>query len=143
MPAYRKIEGQLIAHNPFRGWIPVMFDDPAEARLLSTRDLGASLAEIEQLQNSPADRGTLQMPLPPEIVAAAFGQTREYQMGMVPTLIVPRNAVEGMLDAVRNTVLDWSLKLEREGVLGEGMTFSREEKERLLRSRTTSSPSQE
>ena len=34
------------------------------------------------------------------------------------------NAIAGVLDAVRNMVLDWSLKLEKEGILGEGLTFS-------------------
>jgi hypothetical protein len=36
--------------------------------------------------------------------------------------------IQGIIDTVRNTVLDWSLKLESQGIMGEGMTFSKEEK---------------
>jgi hypothetical protein len=32
------------------------------------------------------------------------------------------------LDAVRNLVLDWAIELERSGVVGEGITFSADEK---------------
>ena len=34
------------------------------------------------------------------------------------------------MDRVRNLVLDWALDLEKNGILGEGMTFSDEEKKR-------------
>jgi hypothetical protein len=130
VPGYRKMTGQLMARNPFRGWIPVMFEEPAEAELLSKRDLGASIGEVEQLVDRPAEGGTLQMPLPPSILTKVFGDTQEYQMGLVPTLIVSRAGIVAVADAVRNTVLDWSLRLEAEGVLGDGMTFSQQEKER-------------
>ena len=38
----------------------------------------------------------------------------------------------GVLDAVRNAILDWTLKLEQDGILGEGMTFSTEEKQTAM-----------
>jgi hypothetical protein len=49
---------------------------------------------------------------------------------MIPTLLLGKSTIRGILDAVRNEVLRWSLELERRGVLGEGMTFSPEEKTR-------------
>ena len=45
-----------------------------------------------------------------------------------PTLMVSATSVTGILDAVRNTVLDWSLELEKRGITGEGMSFSEEDK---------------
>lgn len=33
-----------------------------------------------------------------------------------------------ILDAVRNAILEWSLKLEQDGIRGEGLTFTPEEK---------------
>ncbi len=38
--------------------------------------------------------------------------------------------VVGIIDAVRNALLDWSLKLEKLGVKGEGMSFSDDERRR-------------
>ena len=45
-----------------------------------------------------------------------------------PTLHVAPSEVVGILDAVRNNVLDFALQLEQEGILGEGMSFSKDEK---------------
>src|SRR4051794_29643027 len=36
-PAYRFMEGQVKALNPYRGWIPVVFEDPKLARSCSRR----------------------------------------------------------------------------------------------------------
>ena len=128
VPPYRMMHGQLMAHNPFRGWIPVVFEDPAESELLSTRDLGASIGDINSLFKGERQDPTLQMPLPAHLVERFFGDTEEYRLGMIPTLIVSRNNVEGVLEAVRNTVLEWALKLEKEGILGESMSFSNDER---------------
>lgn len=48
---------------------------------------------------------------------------------MQPTLQVSRTSIVGILDAVRNHVLDWSLELEKEGVIGDNLSFSREEQQ--------------
>jgi hypothetical protein len=37
--------------------------------------------------------------------------------------------VGGILAAVRNAILEWSLKLEEDGIVGEGLSFSKEEKQ--------------
>jgi hypothetical protein len=36
----------------------------------------------------------------------------------------------GILDSVRTEILNWALKLEEDGILGEGMTFSRDEQQK-------------
>jgi len=45
-----------------------------------------------------------------------------------PYLFVRGAALRNILDVVREMVLEWSLKLESDGIIGEGMSFSREEK---------------
>lgn len=37
--------------------------------------------------------------------------------------------MESVVQAVRNAVLEWSLKLEEDGIVGEGLSFSKEEKQ--------------
>jgi hypothetical protein len=44
-------------------------------------------------------------------------------------LHIDRAAFAQILDAVKNTILDWSLKLEKVGITGVGLSFSREEKD--------------
>jgi len=48
---------------------------------------------------------------------------------VVPFRMFSNNQVTSIFDAVRNRILDWTLKLEAEGILGEGMTFTPKEKE--------------
>ena len=48
---------------------------------------------------------------------------------LVPCLRLNRMAYIRILDAVRNAILNWSLKLEKDGILGEGMSFTPQERE--------------
>ena len=45
-------------------------------------------------------------------------------------LHVGRATVSGIIDAVRTTILSWALRLEREGVIGQGLSFNADERER-------------
>jgi len=56
-----------------------------------------------------------------------FSKSEQFRLGMVPTLIVGKSQLIGILDAVRNEILNWSLELESQGILGDGMSFSTEE----------------
>jgi len=47
-----------------------------------------------------------------------------------PTLHIPSTSAIGIVDMVRNTILEWALELESKGVLGEGMKFSSNDKEK-------------
>ena len=41
---------------------------------------------------------------------------------------VPLAAFRGIVDSVRTTVLEWALKLEEDGIVDEGLSFSSTEK---------------
>jgi hypothetical protein len=51
-----------------------------------------------------------------------------------PKLHISVKAIAAIVDNVRNTVLQWALKLEQEGIIGDGMSFSKKEKEKALTS---------
>jgi hypothetical protein len=46
----------------------------------------------------------------------------------IPRLQFGKSAIHVILDAVRNTILEWSLKLELAGILGSEMSFSSDER---------------
>jgi hypothetical protein len=127
VPPYRRVSGELRAHNPYRGWIPVVLEDPAMADQLSHRDIGQPLSELEDMRESDSDSSLLKVPLPHDILIRVFGQTDALRLGLVPTLIIPRSALAGILDAVRSVVLQWSISLEKAGVIGTDLQFSRDE----------------
>jgi AbiTii-like protein len=124
IPEYRTVTGQIKAWNPYRGWIPVMFDDASLARSLSRRPIGQAVGELENLLHDLGKDSSLQVPFDPELerqIMEAGGPPLQ------PSLHVTQAATQGILDQVRTAVLDWCLKLEEAGVLGEGMTFSPKE----------------
>jgi hypothetical protein len=138
VPAYRRVQGQVKAWNPATsGFIPVRFKDEATEKALTTRTVLQPLGELETAYQDTGKDGILQMPFSTALLNELFGHSREYQIGMVPTVILARTQVYGILDAVRNAVLNWSLRLEADGILGEGMTFSQTEKEKAASHHTT------
>lgn len=127
IPPYRKVHGELKAHNPYHGWIPVIVQDSKISKMLSHRDIGQPISELEALCYEKEQGGSLQVSLPHEWLIKIFKNSEEFHLGMIPTLLVDRAQLLGILDAVRNEILNWSLELEKQGILGEGMTFSTEE----------------
>lgn len=126
IPSYRFVSGQLKALNHYNGWIPVIMEDADVQNALSKRAIGQPISELEHIVKTSGD-GVLQVPLSHDVLTQVFSRSESYQLGMIPTLLVGRNQIAGIVHAVRNKVLEWSLELEQRGILGEGMTFSVDE----------------
>lgn len=127
IPSYRKVNGTLKAWNPYNGWIPVIVRHSELSERLSKRSIAQPISELESLIQQKDEGAVLQVPLPHEWLMKFFADSKEFRLGMVPTLIVDKSQIEGILDAVRNEILNWSLALESQGILGDGMSFSTEE----------------
>lgn len=128
VPDYRIVRGEVKAWNPYNGmWIPMLMEDVARAEQLSKRASVQSVAELEALVSGADKSGSLQMPFSKALTASLM---RNANAPLAPTLIISTVSLIGILDVVRNTVLDWSMQLEADGILGEGMTFSAAERER-------------
>jgi len=127
IPSYRKVNGTLKAWNQYNGWIPVIVRHSELSEKLSKRSITQPISELESLIQQKDAGGVLQVPLPHEWLMKFFADSEEFRLGMVPTLIVDKSQIEGILDAVRNEILNWSLALENQGILGDGMSFSTEE----------------
>ena len=116
------------AWNQYHGWQPIFFEETSIADLLSNRPSGQRVAEIESLLENIAQHGDdLQIPFSTKeekMICEAIGKRAQV------TLIVPSINLVRILDAVRNIILNWALQLEEDGVLGENMTFSDDEKDK-------------
>jgi len=124
IPPYREIHGQIKVQNPYHGWQPVIFEDAEEAERFSKRKIGQPAGELDSL--NAGKNPTLQVPLPQEGINYLMAGM---DVQLPPVLLVPSTEIVGILDAIRNLVLDFSLQLEQEGIHGEGMSFSKEEKQ--------------
>jgi hypothetical protein len=132
VPEYRRLTGQVKVFNRFQGWMPMTFEDPEHAQICSTRLCGQSAAELESLLGGKKS-SMLMMPFPPEMEKNLMESM--HPIALQPLLHVPASAIVGILDTVRNTVLNWALRLEEDGILGEGLAFSAGEQARASESK--------
>lgn len=124
VPDYRLARGTAKGWNPYRGWIPVIFEDPKEGELFNALPNGQSIGEIEDMVERATSTTVFHMPYPEEIqrqLSSGYGFETQF------SLFVPRAALVKALEAVRNIVLNWALKLEEEGIVGDGLAFSPKE----------------
>ncbi len=123
IPEYRMIRGEVKGWNPYHGWIPVILDDTKLANLLSVRRLSDPITNLEVLTKS--DQDSLTITFNNDVrksIAHWVDFDTKFQM------FFSKSQVESIIESVRNIVLEWSLKLEEDGILGEGMKFTDSEK---------------
>jgi hypothetical protein len=125
-PPYRQLRGVVKGYNPFHGWQPVLFGDSVAEKVLSSRDCAQSIPELEHLLES-SETESVSMDFDAD-VANKIRQAIHRQVNV--TLVIPRPAIAGIVEAVRTVVLNWALELEEKGVLGEGMSFTPAEREK-------------
>ena len=123
VPNYRTLRGRIVAINPALGYIPAMIPDAALAEMLSIRYETSSAGVVESLVACPGSM--LVSDFAPDILAPLM-ETQRYPL--IPRVQIAKTSYLGILDAVRNAILAWSLKLEADGIVGEGMSFSPKEK---------------
>ena len=121
VPAYRQINASLRANNPYNGWIPVVCEDPAFAVQMCVHRNTESVGTLQHMIADAPGESRVVVKFGPEI-------QRLFDTDFEVALHYGHHCVVGILDAVRNTILEWSLKLEADGIIGEGMSFSSGEK---------------
>ena len=119
-------QGRVVVEDPYIGMKPVIFKYSEQEELLSKMPFINTVAYLEQIYGDGSHDSTLLMSYNPSLSNRLMESTKS---SVPPVLQVQLFEVHRVLDTVRNTVLNWSLKLEEDGILGDGMAFSKEEKE--------------
>lgn len=125
-PDYRKVRAKLMARNSLGGLTPVVIQDIELEDAICDHRFPQSLSEIETLSRNPKDDNAILITLPGMVIQQLnnlFHIQREY------LLLCSYSSVKDIIEKVKNEILDWSIKLEKGGILGEGMQFSNEEKQ--------------
>jgi hypothetical protein len=122
VPAYRKLHGFPMALNPARGWVPIQAGDAALLRNISEVKVATSVTELEALLRS---QGELAMSWPAGL-ATQFMHQNPFLSN--PGTKVSRGAMNGVFEAVRNEILEWTLELERDDIRSEGLEFTEQER---------------
>ena len=69
--------------------------------------------------------GTLAIPFPSDVASTVVRSSAAIGN---PVLFFDASQLDAVLSAVRDTVLQWTLRLKEDGILGDDLTFSSEEK---------------
>jgi len=126
VPRYRQIPTQLMAKEG-GGYSPVPWRDQIYAKYFSETPLAHPINEIQRLIEKVKDSRLDGSLIPEEwaMLEADFPGIRRYNL----VRRMSTASIAAILDAVRDRIHDWTLELEKQGVLGEGMTFTKEEQQ--------------
>ncbi|WP_290725540.1 hypothetical protein [Fibrobacter sp. UBA2449] len=126
IPSYRHIPVNTEAYkDTSKRWEPVAF--PA-GHPRSMRFVFESIAEIEKLDESKENLLESRLNYDDQL---AIYEIIDMPKPLHVRQIFMAGQVTSILHLVRKLVLDWALKLEKEGILGEDLTFSIEEQDRV------------
>lgn len=129
VPPYRRLHGRPQALNPYHGWIPILLEDDKSNDRLSAVQLRQPLPSVEDLI-AKSTAGFAEMPLPPSVIRA-LNRGADVEFGRM-SIHLSNTQLQGVVDAVRNAILDWALALEKAGISGEGFSFDESEKNKAL-----------
>ena len=124
VPNYRKIQGVLKAQNPYNGWIPMLISDKKFENLATNKFLTNSVAHILNLMDSNSKLFIMNCST---YECELFNSFAPFQT--VYRVEFPIALLNNVIEQIKNTILSWTLILEEKGILGEGLTFTAQEKE--------------
>ncbi len=113
IPGYRKVVGEPKAMSAYYGWQPIQFPDADLASTVSARPVGDSIAHLEDiLLRDPDGVGfvSYNAPQKAKLMEMLAGAPIDIH------LHVDRAQFARIVDAVRNRIHDWMLKLRAEGL---------------------------
>lgn len=126
-PDYRRMKCSPKAFNPYVGWIPIDFSNTPSQMLYEfmTIYVQESISSIEKHMNQG---GTISMPMP-DTLSAIIYEGSDASARFKISWRFSATSLSGILTTVREKILSWSLNLEKQGILGEGVNFSLRERE--------------
>jgi hypothetical protein len=134
VPTYRMTRGTLHVVNPFHGLQPFIVPDREIADKLLLIEIRDPIGNLIHLLGESKSK-TFQYPLPDDTVSFLM-EAQGSLSPLPPVRLVSSGAIATVIEGIRTQVLDWAIKLEQEGILGEGMVFSMEEKQKASTSQT-------
>ena len=123
LPEYRFIQGIMLAFNPVLGWQTVKIYDSKIIEYLRRIAMTDKISEIEHLLEHSEHLQFVYRELPLKIRK----HFAENNFGMGAVIMLNDQKLAGIADAVRNKILEWSLSLEQKEILGEEMSFNKDE----------------
>lgn len=134
IPEYRQIVGRIMWFNPVHNWVPAVIHEEELSETLKRVKLAESVTELADLIESDKGHGLhFQLNQTHQNILSNVFKEQLIELGLYGTSVFRldfgKSKAQGIIDTVRNIVLDWSLKLEEDGIMGEDLSFSDKEKQ--------------
>lgn len=126
LPDIRYVDLTYKAFNPMRGWIPFQIPSTGIYSKLLKGPIFLSVGEMQKFLD--AEDSVLNTVVPFELQRELIKNSNMFFDTEIKAFFSKTQLVR-ILDAVKNQILDWSIDLERKGILGEDYIFSEKEKE--------------
>lgn len=127
LPDYRKIKGMLMAFNPYRGLIPCIIPDKGLEETICTIPFFDSLSAVIEMGKN-AKNGMIAFNYRGDLKAQIMRMMNS-PIDMDIQLETSVANIRNISEIVKNCLLEWTLKLESEGIRGDNMSFRKDEKE--------------
>jgi AbiTii-like protein len=124
-PDYRRLKGVSVAYDHYRGWYYLMPPE-LDAEFVEKIKTMWDHDPISRIESILEQKGGTIFYRYDHAQERILSKMLDYEA--IPGLQIDRSQFQGILDAVRNIILEWTLKLEEDGILGENMTFTENEK---------------
>ena len=112
LPKYRIIKGDIKAHNPYRGWVPVAFVNSQELENLATNSkCSQSISELENILEKCKNDHDIYISVP--------GLSKYMNPPMPCAIFCGSSPIIGRINNVRNQLLEWTIKLKEKGIAKE------------------------
>ena len=128
LPRYRKLHGTPQGYNPFHGWQPIRFSDLEQQELWGSASIGMTISAIEEFLRDAKKDGSLGLPYTAELETLLSNSLNLKNIRIRIMLSVAQAA--DILHAVRNILLEWTIEMEKQGILGENLMFSSEDRKK-------------
>lgn len=125
LPAYRQLYGRPKALNPFQGWIPIMMASDKEQDLISQAPVRQSISSLEDLVER-SQNGHIEIQYPASFIRM-MNQRMGVELGQMANHLAVTQ-VQSIINTVRDMSLDWAVRMEKQGIVGEGLSFNANEK---------------
>lgn len=127
LPDYRITKGKLMGLNPINGPIPMSVSNAQQENMLRTVHIKAPLTELARAYNDP--EATMIFSFPTEY-SYKLQQNKPEFLRFPLIQQIGQSKMLNVVEKVRNRLLDWSLELEQQGILGENLQFSQQDKDK-------------
>lgn len=126
VPDYRIVRCELKGIHPHHGLIPAPVGNWELEKKLTTISVRMAAGDLEA---GAADKGTLEFKLPTQLSQKLQASQPEF-LRFDLVRVTGYHTMLNIVEQVRNRLHDWSLELERKGILGENLQFSKQDKNR-------------